>query len=61
MSGGWVELNLLGTRTDKAENTSHRFKQWREDDVGQKLHLSSSLKCHTAYKLVEYFDKQPKN
>ena len=55
-----VYMNLLGVRTNKYCNTSHRFKEWREDDVGHKLHLTSSLKCHAAYKLVDYFGKQPK-
>ena len=54
-------LNLLGTRTDNVTGTtSHRYNQWREDEVGRKLHLTSTLKAQAANKIMDYFSTCPR-
>ena len=48
-------LNLLSTCTDNVTGTtSHRYNQWREDEVGGKLHLTSTLKSQAANKIMDY-------
>ena len=55
-----AHLNVLGIRTDRRGKMSHRLNDWREDNVGKKLHLSSDLKCAAAIKIAAWFEKCPK-
>ena len=55
-----VYLNVLGVRTDKKGKPNHRLGDWREDELGQKLHLKSAIKCTAALKILSYLKKKPK-
>ena len=48
--GGAPQFQLFGTR-----GSQHRFNEWREEDLGDKLHLSDKKMAVMGNNIVKYF------